>query len=151
MNKVFIVGNLTRDVELRMTPSGIPVATVGVATNRIWIDKSGTKQKETEFHNVVLWGKQAELAKQYLTKGRLVIIEGRLRTRSWDDKKTGEKRFRTEIIAERIQYGPKGQSTASKELKPEISQEPEDVLEAIQLDEPPTPEVLQNQIDDIPF
>jgi len=107
LNKVLIIGNLTRDVELRATPTGTPVATLGVATNRIWKDQSGQQQRETEFHNVVVWGKQAELCNKYLAKGRLVMIEGRLQTRSWDDKQTGQKRSRTEIIAERIQFGPR--------------------------------------------
>lgn len=106
LNKVFIIGNLTRDVNLRTTPSGQPVADFGVATNRIWVDANGQKQQETEFHNVVVWGKMAELCSQYLSKGRLVFIEGRLRTRTWQDA-NNIKRTRTEIIAEKIQFGPR--------------------------------------------
>lgn len=156
LNKVFLVGNLTRDVDLRATPSGTPVATLGVATNRVWIDKTGTRQEEVEFHNVILWGKQAELAKQYLTKGRLVMIEGRLRTRSWDDKTTGQKRYRTEIIAERIQYGPRQASLPQQQdeqiPKDESAQvPPEEVLDAIQLDDELDPQSAQTEISDVPF
>src|SRR3990167_3262888 len=108
LNKVMILGNLTRDPELRQTPSGQSVCTVGVATNRIWNDPAGQKQQATEFHNVVLWGRLAEITNQYLKKGRLVLVEGRLQTRSWDDKQTGQKKYKTEIVAETIQFGPQG-------------------------------------------
>jgi len=101
------LGNLTRDPELRTTPSGQSVANIGVATNRVWFDKNHQKQTDVEFHNVVLWGKLAEIASRYLSKGKLIFIEGRLRTRSWQDQ-SGQKKYRTEIIAERIQLGPKG-------------------------------------------
>lgn len=112
-NKVFILGNLTRDPELRTTPSGQSVVSFGVATNRIWIDKNGQKQKETEFHNVIAWGKLAETASRYLFKGKLVFVEGRLRTRSWVDQ-NGVKHSRTEIIAQNFQLGPKLTSEAPK-------------------------------------
>src|SRR3989344_5351279 len=105
LNKVFLIGNLTRDPELRMLPSGKPVVSFGVATNRIWKDQQGNQQKEAEFHNVVVFGRQAEIANQYLAKGRSVFIEGRLRTSSWNAQ-DGAKRSRTEIIAERVQFGP---------------------------------------------
>jgi len=106
LNKVFILGNLTRDPEVRTTPSGITVATFGVATNRIWLDKNGQKQRSTEFHNIVTFGKLAQIAGQYLAKGKLVLIEGRIQTRSWDDQ-NGQKRTRTEIVAQSFQMGPK--------------------------------------------
>lgn len=130
LNKVFIIGNLTRDVELKTTPSGQSVATLGVATNRFWIDKSGQKQQDVEFHNVVLWGRQAEIANQYLAKGRMVMIEGRLRTRSWDAP-DGQKKYRTEIIAERIQFGPRGQAAteAPRGSQPKEAAEAEPVPE----------------------
>lgn len=153
LNKVLLIGNLTRDVELRTTPSGLAVATIGIATNRVWIDKSGTKQEEVEFHNVVIWGKQAELAKQYLAKGRLVMIEGRLRTRSWDDKATGQKRYRTEIVAERVQYGPRYAQDAG--AKPAGSQTPEppapEVLDEIQLDDASPAHGTQTEMGKVPF
>ncbi len=89
-----------------MLPSGKPVVSFGVATNRIWKDQQGNQQKEAEFHNVVVFGRQAEIANQYLAKGRSVFIEGRLRTSNWNAQ-DGTKRSRTEIIAERVQFGPR--------------------------------------------
>lgn len=106
LNKVFIIGNLTRDPELRQTPTGQAVCSFGLATNRMYTDQAGQKQQQTEFHNVVAWGKQAELVNQYLQKGSLALIEGRLQTRSWQDPQ-GVKHWRTEIISERIQFGPR--------------------------------------------
>ena len=105
-NKAIVAGNLTRDVELRSTPSGQSVANFSVATNRFYTDSAGQKQTEVEFHNIVAWGKLAELCNQYLAKGRSVLIEGRLKTRSWQDQ-SGQTKYRTEIIAETIQFGPK--------------------------------------------
>ncbi len=94
------------DPELRSTSSGQQVCSFRLATNRNWTDNSGQKQEKAEYHNVVLWRKLAEIASQYLTKGSLVLIEGRLQTRSWQDT-SGNKRFRTEILAERMQLGPR--------------------------------------------
>lgn len=99
VNKVIIIGNLTRDPELRYTPNGQAVSSFGVATNRNWVDKAGEKKEDVEFHNVVAWGKLAELTSQLLKKGRKVFIEGRLQTRSWEGK-DGVTRQRTEIITE---------------------------------------------------
>ncbi|HEY2471039.1 MAG TPA: single-stranded DNA-binding protein [Terracidiphilus sp.] len=106
LNKVFVLGHVTQNLTLRSTPSGQPVATMGVATNRAYTDKSGAKQEVTEFHNVVIWGKLAETSSAYLTKGSLVLVEGRLSTRTYDDK-DGVSRRITEIVAENIQFGPK--------------------------------------------
>lgn len=106
LNKVFILGRLTADPQLRATTSGQQVASFGIATNRVWNSKAGEKQESTEFHNVVLWGRQAEVASKYLIKGSLVLVEGRLQSRSWDDKQ-GQRRKVTEIIGERIQLGPR--------------------------------------------
>lgn len=106
LNKVFLIGRLTVDPQLRSTPGGQQVASFGLATNRVWNDKAGAKQESTEFHNIVVWGRQAEIASKFLTKGSLAYIEGRLQTRSWDDKQ-GQKRRTTEIIAERVQFGPR--------------------------------------------
>ncbi len=106
LNKVILVGRVTADPQLRTTPGGQSVTTIGVATNRVWTDKSGAKQEETEFHNVVIWGRQAEIAGQYLTKGAMVLIEGRLQTRSWTDKQ-GQQRKTTEVMCERMQLGPR--------------------------------------------
>ena len=108
LNKVLLIGRLTADPQLRATPGGTQVATFGLATNRVWTDKNQQKQEATEFHNIVVWGKQAEIASKFLTKGSLAYIEGRLQTRSWDDK-GGARRKTTEIVAERIQFGPRRQ------------------------------------------
>jgi len=97
---------VTADPQVRSTPGGQSVTTIGVATNRTWTDKAGQKQEQTEFHNVVLWGRTAEIAGQYLTKGAMVLIEGRLQTRSWTDKQ-GQQRKTTEVMAERMQLGPR--------------------------------------------
>ncbi len=113
LNKAFILGNLTRDPEKRSLPSGQPVVSFGVATNRFFTDRNQEKRKEAEFHNIVLFGRLADIASQYLRKGSLVLIEGRLKTRDWQDS-AGIKHYRTEIIGERIQLGPKisGQTTS---------------------------------------
>lgn len=101
LNRVMIIGRLTRDPELRSIPSGQSVVTVGVATNRMWVDKSGQKQKQVEFHNVVMWSKLAEIAGQYLKKGSKVYVEGRLQTREWTGQ-DGVKHTRTEVVAENM-------------------------------------------------
>ena len=112
LNRVFVLGNLTRDPEVRTLPSGHPVASFGVATNRFYNDNTGAKKQDTEFHNVVVFGKLADICSRYLTKGSLVLIEGRLKTRSWQSS-SGMKQFKTEIIANNIQFGPRtmGQTT----------------------------------------
>ena len=97
LNKVMIIGNLTRDPELRNTPSGVPVASFAVATNQVWNDQNGQKQERVEFHNIVAWRKLAEICGQYLRKGSKVYVEGRLQTRDWVGQ-DGVKRYRTEII-----------------------------------------------------
>jgi single-strand DNA-binding protein len=106
VNKAIIVGNVTAAPQLRNTPSGQAVTTFSVATNRVWKDKSGAKQEQVEFHNVVAWGRTAEIASQFLLKGSMVYVEGRLQTRSWTDKQNVAHRT-TEIICERLQLGPR--------------------------------------------
>ena len=101
VNKVILVGNLGRDAELRYTPGGAAVATLNLATTEIWNEKAGQRQEKTEWHRVILWGKQAESLQEYLTKGKQIYIEGRLQTRQWDDK-DGNKRYTTEIKADRV-------------------------------------------------
>lgn len=124
LNKVFIIGRLAADPETRTTPQGQTVCNFRVATDRIWTDQeTREKQKKVEFHNVVAWRRLGEIAGQYLKKGSLVLIEGRLETRSWDDQATGAKKYRTEIIAEAIQLGPKnlnqgGESTPMGSFSP---------------------------------
>ena len=111
LNKVFVYGNLTRDPELRSLPSGMSVASFGIATNRVWTSKEGKREENTEFHNIVVFGRQADTVAQYLKKGSAALIEGRLQTRSWDAQ-DGTKRSRTEIVADRVQFGPKSGSGA---------------------------------------
>jgi single-strand DNA-binding protein len=101
VNKVILVGNLGRDAELRFTAAGAAVSTLNLATTEVWNDKQGQKQEKTEWHRIVLWGKQAESLQEYLVKGKQIYVEGRLQTRQWDDK-DGNKRYTTEIKADRI-------------------------------------------------
>jgi single-strand DNA-binding protein len=108
LNKVMLIGNLTRDPELKSLPSGTQVVNFGMATNRTYKDKNGEKKEVAEFHNVVAFGRLAEVISQYMKKGRQMYVEGRLQTRSWDDKETGKKNYRTEIIIENFQFGSGG-------------------------------------------
>lgn len=101
LNKVQLIGNLGRDAELKYTPSGAAVATINMATTEVWNDKDGKKQERTEWHRVVLWGKQAESLAEFLVKGKQIYVEGRLQTRSWDDK-DGIKRYTTETRCDRL-------------------------------------------------
>ncbi|MFA5838778.1 MAG: single-stranded DNA-binding protein [Candidatus Paceibacterota bacterium] len=110
-NKAFVIGNLTRDPEMKALPSGISVTTFSVATNRVWKDKEGKQQENVDFHNIVVFGRQAETVSQYLKKGSMVMVEGRMQTRSWDAQ-DGTKKYRTEIVADRIQFGPKSGNSA---------------------------------------
>lgn len=106
LNKAMIFGNLTRDPEMKALPSGTNVTEFSIATNRRYKDRDGNWQDAVDFHNVVVFGRQAETTSQYLSKGSSAYVEGRLQTRSWE--KDGHKNYRTEIIAERVQFGPKG-------------------------------------------
>ncbi len=111
VNKVILVGNLGRDPEVRSTPSGQQVAEFTLATNRKWRDRDGNRQEQTEWHSIVCWGRQAEVAGQYLTKGKQIYVEGRIQTRSWEDKQSGEKRYKTEIVCDNFQMlGRRGDS-----------------------------------------
>jgi single-strand DNA-binding protein len=130
LNKVILAGNLTRSPELRYTPSGVAVAAFDMATNRAWVGEQGERKEETEFHHMVVFGKLAETTAEYLGRGSLALVEGRLRTRSWEQE--GIKRYRTEIIAERIQFGPKRQ-------------------EATQVDGPADDTAQLDGSDDIPY
>ena len=141
VNKVILVVNLGRDAELRYTPGGAAVATLNLATTEVWNDKQGQKQEKTEWHRVVLWGKQAESLKEYLVKGKQIYVEGRLQTRQWDDKE-GNKRYTTEIKADRITLlggGGSGRSTSMDRGGSHPSGAPED---------PPMEPITD---DDIPF
>ena len=129
LNKVFLVGRLTQDPQVRTIPSGQTVCNFGLATNRIGKDpNTGEAKKSTEYHNIVLWRRLAEIASQYLTKGSLALIEGRLQTRKWQDA-SGNQRFRTEIIAERMQLGPRA---AGKVVPPEKEMPPEEEIPIIE-------------------
>lgn len=140
LNKAFLIGRLTRDPEMKMLPSGKAVTSFGLATSRYYTDKAGQKQQETDFHNIVLFGRLAEIASQYLKKGSLTYLEGRIRTRSWDDS-SGNKRYKTEIIAERLQLGPR---SAGKTMPPQHKEETK---------EKAIPIIEEEEIDvkDIPF
>lgn len=112
LNKAFILGNLTQNPEMRTTPTGQNVVSFSVATNRVWTDQNKQKKQAVEFHNIVAWGRLAEIINQYMTKGRLIMVEGRLQTRSWAGQ-DGIKRYRTEIVAENIQMGPQPRGSAN--------------------------------------
>lgn len=124
LNKVILIGRLTKDPELRTTASGQSVVSVGLATNQYFTDKSGQKQEKTDFHNLVFWGKQAELVSQYCGKGNLLMVEGRLQTRSWEGK-DNRKNYTTEIVVGNMQFGPKpkGGENGPRESAPEEKKE----------------------------
>lgn len=127
LNKVTLIGNITRAPELRALPSGMSVVNFGLATNRVWKDTSGTKQEDVEFHNIVVFGKQADAIKQYCSKGDSLLIEGRIQTRAWETD--GKKNYRTEIVAESFQFGQK----VKRQEKQDSSQE--EYNEAVSLDD----------------
>lgn len=152
LNKIFLLGRLTRDPQTRALPSGQPVSSFGMATGRFFTDKSGQKQQQTEFHNIVAFGKLADIVSQYLKKGSLVLIEGRIQTRNWQDT-SGNQRSRTEIIAERLQLGPK---SAGKENTPLAKEDEEKEKEEKEKEEKSTediPVIEEEEINikDIPF
>lgn len=130
LNKVMLIGNLGQDPEVRFTPGGQAVATFNIATTERWTDKAGQKQEKTEWHRIVVWGKQAENCKEYLSKGRPVFIEGRLQTREWNDKE-GKKRWTTEIVANLVQFlgspgerrAPSASPSAGTEAHPPAGQD----------------------------
>jgi single-strand DNA-binding protein len=142
INKAFVGGNLTRDPEMKALPSGAKVTTFSVATNRVWKDQSGMRQEATEYHNVVVFGRQAETCAQFLRKGSNCFIEGRIQTRSWDGP-DGQKRYRTEVVADRVQFGarPTGNGGPAASA-PEMIDEAPDAIEY------PTDDINP---DDIPF
>ena len=163
LNKVFLIGRVTADPQLRTTPGGQSVTSFSIATNRVWNDKAGAKQNETEFHNIVAWGRSAEIASQYLKKGSMAFVEGRLRTRAWQDKQ-GQTRRTTEIMLERLQLGPRsgegGPSTgfgggsggmkgsSAAPAAPAENTAPVEEIPTIDLDEEPKGEIKE---EDLPF
>lgn len=152
LNKVQLIGNLTRDPELRTLPSGTAVTSFGIATNRVWKNQQGEQQKDTQFHNIVVFGRQAEIASQYLTKGAMAYVEGRLQTRAWDAK-DGSKQSRTEIVAERIQFGPR--TTGAGGNRPPASQSfrtPREGIDTPPLDDLPAIDLGEDvKAEDLPF
>lgn len=149
LNKVLIVGNLTRDPELKTLPSGIKVTNFSIATNRVWKDAAGQKQEAVDYHNIVVFGRQAETTAQYLTKGSQAMIEGRLQTRSWDDASTGKKQYRTEIIAESVQFGTRSTGATNSQENP-VSSSSNDNQDDGSMDTIDYPEEDINP-EDIPF
>ena len=147
LNKAMIIGNVTRDPELKSTPSGQNVASFSVATNLVWTDKSGTQQKKVEFHNVIAWRKLAEICSKYLKKGSKVYIEGRLQTTDWTGN-DGVKRYRTEIVTDNmIMLDNKGGSNSSQEAYPtNSSKQTEEVIEI-----PEEPADDEIKVENIPF
>ena len=147
LNKAQVIGNLTRDPEVRQTPNGQTVATIGIATNRRWKNQAGETQEDVEFHSIVVWGKLAEICQQYLKKGSKAYFEGRLKTRNWEDP-DGKKNYRTEIIAENmIMLDSRGGSAAGG--VDAASQE--NSHDAAAENQTPPPEEEEVKIDDLPF
>lgn len=122
LNKAFLVGNLTRDPELKALPSGNKVVSFGIATNRVWYGEDKQKKEEVTFHNVTGFGKMAENIAQYMKKGQSILVEGRMQTRSWDDKDSGKKMYKTEVIIENFQFGPKAGGAVKNEEKSDYDQ-----------------------------
>src|SRR3989338_313165 len=145
LNKVFLIGNLTRDPEMRSLPSGQAVVNFGLATNRMWKGKDGSQQKQAEFHNIVMFGRLAEITKQYLTKGSMIMIEGRIQTRSWQGQ-DDQKKQRTEIVAEAMQMGPRGGNRPQSAEN--TTKQEEEAPEALATVEYPEDEIKP---EDIPF
>lgn len=149
LNRALIIGNLTRDPEIKSLPSGIQVCSLSVATNRVWKDKNGSRQESTDYHNVVVFGRQAETAAQFLRKGSSLLVEGRMQTRSWDAA-DGSKRYRTEIVADRIQFGPRRDSGAGDSGAPRREQNQPEADNVPPMETIEYPEGDINP-DDIPF
>lgn len=151
LNKAILIGNLTRDPELKAIPSGNKVCTFSMATNRTYKDASGARQEKTDYHNIVVWGKTAENVAQYMKKGSQILVEGRMETRSWDDAATGTKKYRTEIIADTVQFGSKGSDAPRTSSAPSAASPKK--ADAQQEDELDTIEYPDEQInaEDIPF
>ncbi len=152
LNKAILVGRLTKDPEMRSTSSGQSVCSFGLATNRTWTNRETNQREEkTEFHNIVVWGRLAEIISQFLKKGNLLLVEGRIQTRSWQDS-SGNKRYRTEIVAENIQLPPKSfsqkQQPQQEKSQANISNEEIPVIEE---NEPPSSETGEIDVKNIPF
>jgi len=145
LNKAMVYGNLTRDPEMKALPSGMQVCSFSLATNRVYNDRDGKRQESTDYHNISVFGNQAENCNKYLHKGSSTYVEGRLQTRSWE--KDGQKHYRTEIVADRVQFGPKGSNETSSPSN--SSPEQANTQEAT----PSMPDYPEEEInpEDIPF
>jgi single-strand DNA-binding protein len=149
-NKAIIVGRLTRDPEQRALPSGQPVVNFSLATSRFYTDKAGAKQNTAEFHNIVAFGKLAEICARYLKKGSLSLVEGRIQTRSWQDK-DGNKRSRTEIVMESMQLGPRSTGQTASSSSP-TAKKTDDDIPVIDQEAPIESENEEEiNVDNIPF
>ncbi len=146
VNKVILIGNITQDIDLRTIPSGTAVAKINMATNRSYRDKNGQLQTVGEFHRVVAWGKLAELCKQYLEKGRMIYVEGRMQTRAWQNQK-GEKVSTTEVVAETIRFGPKSGAPVQGGVAPAGGARESELDQQVSA-EPETPQI---NLDEIPY
>ncbi len=147
LNKAILIGNLTRDPELKAIASGNKVCTFSIATNRTYKDSNGVRQEKTDYHNIVVWGKTAENVATYMKKGSQILVEGRMETRSWDDAATNTKKYRTEIIADTVQFGAKntGSSSSVSSNQPSVSKKEEEDIDTIEYPEE------QINAEDIPF
>jgi len=147
LNKAILIGNLTRDPELKAIASGNKVCTFSIATNRTYKDSNGVKQEKTDYHNIVVWGKTAENVATYMKKGSQILVEGRMETRSWDDAATNTKKYRTEIIADTVQFGAKntGGSSYTPSTSTPVSSKKEEEIDTIEYPEE------QINAEDIPF
>jgi single-strand DNA-binding protein len=146
LNKAMVFGNLTRDPEMKALPSGMQVCSFSLATNRVYNDRDGKRQESVDYHNIVVFGKQAETCAKWLTKGSSAYVEGRMQTRSWD--KDGQKQYRTEVIADRVQFGPKGSGGGSAPAAAGTNTKAEDDRSGSVLPEYPEEEINP---EDIPF
>ncbi len=137
VNKAIVMGNLTRDPETRTLPSGQAVTSFSLATNRFWTDKeSGEKKKQAEYHNIIAWGRLGEISQQFLKKGSLVYIEGRLQTKGWQDPQ-GNRKTRTEIVAQTLQLGPRPGGTETKQTEEKSPKEEAPVSDEINVEDIP--------------
>lgn len=159
LNKVLLAGRLTADPQLRTTQTGRQIANFSIATNRTWTDQGGQKQEAVEYHNIVVWDRQAEIVSRFLVRGGLVLVEGRLQTRTWDDRQ-GQRRRTTEIIAERVQFGPRagglsgprpdagGNVVGSGRAAPATDASSVEEVPTVQVDDPVAGEI---KAEDLPF
>ena len=155
LNLVMLIGRITRDAESKVTPSGQNVVNFSIATNSVWVDKNQQKQESTEFHNLVFWGKRGEALAPYLTKGKLVMVDGELKTRSWVGQ-DGQKKYRTEIFVKNLQFGPRasGEGAFMANKEDGAKEEKDDIVEDLPIiqagsDDSPFEEDIEG--DEIPF